>query len=257
MTAIFYLPPHWFMILIALLFLMGSWEYRRLSKLTDHVAGHLLVPIQALIFILLFLEMDQWDDGIWLYLGISCVAWLLMFSRLGFYRPGSKTVSSYAPVSFITAIVSITSGWFAISWICNHAAGPWLLLLLLLIVWAADTGAYFTGKSLGQTPLAPHISPGKTREGFYGGLLSAFPVALLAMGWMPVMGMDVLQLLILTLLTALASVGGDLLVSLHKRSSGYKDSGSLIPGHGGILDRLDSLLAAAPFFALGLLVIGY
>jgi len=135
--------------------------------------------------------------------------------------------------------------------------GSWLLLLLLLIVWAADTGAYFAGMTFGQRKLAPHISPGKTQAGFVGGLIAGPLVALLAVSLMPLTEIGPTRLILLSVITALASVGGDLVISLHKRTSGCKDSGSLLPGHGGVLDRLDSLLAAAPFFVLGLVITRY
>jgi phosphatidate cytidylyltransferase len=132
-----------------------------------------------------------------------------------------------------------------------------LILLLLLTVWAADVGAYFAGKIFGKTRLAPHISPGKTRAGLVGGLFLAPLVTLLAANLMPLGHIEAVYLILLSFVTALVSVGGDLMISLHKRTSGFKDSGNLLPGHGGILDRLDSLLVASPFFALGLLILGY
>jgi phosphatidate cytidylyltransferase len=127
-------------------------------------------------------------------------------------------------------------------------------LLLLLIVWSADTGAYFAGRTFGKRKLAPLISPGKTIAGLVGGLIAAPLIAFLAIRLMPIAGFEPGVLIPLVLVTVLVSVGGDLLISLHKRISGCKDSGKLLPGHGGILDRVDSLLAAAPFFALGLLL---
>lgn len=257
MAAIFALPAQWFLILMGVILLGGSWEYKRLAGLAGLMAGHLMVLLQAVIFVALFMSRDQWGMNILLYMSACCAAWLLMFIRLPVYRPTATPNGAYRLISFVTAILSITTGWFAISWIRTQPEGSWLILLLLLIVWAADTGAYFAGKYFGTTKLAVHISPGKTRLGLFGGLTAAPLVALLASNLMPIQSMEPSRLILLSLLTALVSVGGDLIISLHKRTSGFKDSGHLLPGHGGVLDRLDSLLAAAPFFALGLLVAGY
>jgi len=239
LAAIFALPAQWFLILLAIIFLGGSWEYRRLAGFSGHPTGYFLVPLQAVILAVLFSFRDSWDSNVLVYLSASCITWLLMFIRLSLYHSGTKPDNTYRLVSFITAILSVTTGWFAFSWIRMQPEGSWLILLLLLTVWAADTGAYFAGKTFGKNKLAPHISPGKTKEGLLGGLIAAPLVALIS------------------LITALVSVGGDLMVSLHKRTSGFKDSSKLLPGHGGVLDRIDSLLSAAPFFALGLLVSGF
>jgi phosphatidate cytidylyltransferase len=257
LAAIFALPVAWFLILLAIILLGGSWEYRRLTGFSGHAAGYLLVPLQAVILAALFGYRDSWDSNILLYLSAACIAWLLMFIRLPLYRPDAKPDSSYRLISFVTAILSITTGWFALSWIHMQPEGSWLILLLLLIVWAADTGAYFAGKRFGKNKLAPHISPGKTKEGLVGGLIAAPLVALAAANMMPLANVDPGKVFMLSMVTALVSVGGDLMVSLHKRTSGFKDSSNLLPGHGGVLDRIDSLLAAAPFFALGLLVSGF
>ena len=257
MAAIFALPAEWFLLLLAIILLGGSWEYRRLAGLSDRLAGYILVLTQMLIFFALFSKRAEWGIDILIYLSMSCAVWILMFTRLSLYRPNRKPDSSYQRISFVTAIASITTGWFALSWIRMQPDGSWLILLLLLTVWAADTGAYFAGKSFGKEKLAPQISPGKTRAGLVGGLITASLVAVLASKLMPIADLEPVRLILLSLVTALVSVGGDLLISLHKRTSGFKDSGAILPGHGGILDRLDSLLAAAPFFALGLLILGF
>lgn len=256
LLAIFVLPAHWFLIILAVVLLIGSWEYRRLAGVSDHTIGRLLVPLQVLILAVLFWFKNEWAGEIVLYLSVCCVAWLVLFIRLPLYRPGKNLDTSYRFTSFATAILSITTGWFALSWLRVLPQGSWLILLLLLIVWAADTGAYFSGKTFGKRKLAPHISPGKTLAGLVGGLIAAPLVALLAVRLMPIEPIEPIGLILLSLVTALVSVAGDLMISLHKRISGYKDSGNLLPGHGGILDRLDSLLAAAPFFALGVTVSG-
>jgi phosphatidate cytidylyltransferase len=126
------------------------------------------------------------------------------------------------------------------------------VLFLLVLIWIADSGAYFAGRRWGRRKLAPLVSPGKTREGAYGalagGLLWGGVLAALYGVSVPQQG----GLVLLCLLTVVASIVGDLYESLSKRERGVKDSGSLLPGHGGILDRIDSLTAAAPVFALGL-----
>lgn len=256
-AAIFAAPASWFLILLAIILLGGSWEYRRLAGLSDHPGGYLMVIVQAGILAGLFWCSDQWTAGIWVYLPMACIAWLLLFIRLPLYRPDTPLDSSYRRISLVTAVLSVTIGWFALSWVRIQPQGSWLILLLLLIVWAADTGAYFAGKTFGKRKLAPYISPGKTWEGLLGGLIAAPLIALLASNLMPIKTIEPGWLVLLSLVAALVSAGGDLMISLHKRISGFKDSGSLLPGHGGILDRLDSLLAAAPFFALGLLVSGF
>ncbi|MCW8925657.1 MAG: phosphatidate cytidylyltransferase [Xanthomonadales bacterium] len=257
MAAIFALPAQWFLLLLAAILLIGSREYAPLAGYSQPASGYVLLAVQALIFAILFSMRAAWDSAITLYAGLACVAWLLMFIRLGLYRAGSQVDGRYKSISTLTAIVSITTGWFALGWIRLQPDGSWLILLLLLIVWAADTGAYFAGTTLGKRKLAPHISPGKTQAGFVGGLIAGPLVALLAVTLMPLAEIDPTRLILLSVITVLASVGGDLVISLHKRTSGCKDSGSLLPGHGGVLDRLDSLLAAAPFFVLGLVITRY
>ncbi len=130
------------------------------------------------------------------------------------------------------------------------------ILCFFFCVWAADVGAYFVGKRFGKTKLAPHISPGKTVEGLLGGvaLAALIFVPIIAWGFSP--GAAVL-LLITIFITVLVSVLGDLFESKMKRHVGLKDSSQILPGHGGVLDRIDSLLAGAPFFALGLILLGY
>jgi phosphatidate cytidylyltransferase len=257
MAAIFASPAQWFLIVVAVILLRGSWEYSRLAGLSGQTARYLLVIVQAVTVAVLFNYRDQWDNNILVYMSACCALWLLMFIRLSRYRPASKPDQTYQFVSVATAIVSITTGWFALSWVCMQDNGSWLILLLLLIVWAADTGAYFAGKTFGKRKLAANISPGKTRAGLLGGLIAGPLIALLAANLMPITQIDSVWLLLLGLTTALVSVGGDLLISLHKRTSVVKDSSNLLPGHGGILDRVDSLVAAAPFFALSLLVSGF
>lgn len=126
---------------------------------------------------------------------------------------------------------------------------------LLMLIWIADIGAYFTGRHWGRIKLAPKISPGKTREGVYGALVGALLSGVVLAWWQ---GLSIQQApfaILLCILAALFSVAGDLFWSMLKRLRGVKDSSNLLPGHGGMLDRIDSLTAAAPVFLLGLITL--
>ena len=148
-------------------------------------------------------------------------------------------------------------------WICVHGLvylhdvyGGGMLLYLFSLVWIADIGAYFSGRRFGKRKLAPAISPGKTWEGVIGGLLAnlVWIVAIyqLSSGW----GLGLPQFLLISFATSLISVVGDLFESILKREAGVKDSGKLLPGHGGVMDRIDSVIAAAPVFVAGIFIAG-
>ena len=133
------------------------------------------------------------------------------------------------------------------------------MLLLMVAVAAADTGAYFFGCRFGRHKLAPAVSPGKTWEGMWGGILAVLVVSIIVWQSLPLTlaHLRVASVLILALALGGASVLGDLTVSMVKRESGVKDSSNLLPGHGGIMDRIDSICGAAPVFALGLILMDY
>jgi len=130
--------------------------------------------------------------------------------------------------------------------------GPKLVLALMFLIWTADIFAYFSGKTWGKTKLAPVLSPGKSREGVYGALVGACLFAFIAHEMALYDQLGLISWLVLSILTVLVSVTGDLWESLLKRQRNIKDSGNLLPGHGGVMDRIDSLIAAAPFFFIGL-----
>ncbi|WP_111891488.1 phosphatidate cytidylyltransferase [Acinetobacter sp. MB5] len=130
---------------------------------------------------------------------------------------------------------------------------PWWLMYLFLLVWGADSGAYFVGRKLGKRKMAPNVSPNKSVEGLIGGLItSGIIVVIVQSQYLHLTLLQHLLFLILSIFTVLGSVQGDLFESMIKRRAGVKDSGRILPGHGGVLDRIDSLLAAAPIFATGI-----
>ena len=192
------------------------------------------------------------------WLAATVLLWSAMLVGLKYYSAG-RGVWGHAWVRAVMGWLMLTATWLAVTVCLTLINGPFVVFLLILTVAAADIGAYFAGRRFGQHALAGEISPAKTWEGFWGGMLCVallatliwqnLPLSQLHLGWG--------SLMVLGLATAGASVVGDLTVSLLKREVGLKDSGSLLPGHGGLMDRLDSICGAAPVFALGLLLIGY
>ena len=151
-------------------------------------------------------------------------------------------------IGAICGVLVIIPAWAALVVLLESGDdGPKYVLLVLSIVWAADIGAYFFGRRLGRTKLAPSLSPGKTWEGVIGGLFAAAGAAVVGAWWLE---LSAIFLVPMALSVAAISVVGDLTVSMFKRNAGLKDSGSLFPGHGGVLDRVDSVTAAVPLFAL-------
>jgi len=188
--------------------------------------------------------------------------WLGALVWLRFFNFGAQPGSPARILKLLAGTLAIVPAWAAL--VLIHAGGDppghqghlWLLAALAL-VWAADSGAYFAGRHFGKHKLAPRISPNKTWEGLVGGLIAGVAVAV-GLGWLA--GIDAAHLpglLITSVVAVFASVLGDLFESLIKRHAGAKDSGHLIPGHGGVLDRVDGVLAAIPVFALGKEIFGF
>ena len=191
-------------------------------------------------------------------LAASALLWSAMLLGLKSY-PAGKWLWGQAGVRALMGWLILAATWFAVVVCLTLDNGPLVIFSLILTVVAADVGAYFAGRRFGQHALAAAISPAKTWEGFWGGMLCVVAMAVLLWYNLPPshLHLGLGSLLALALATAGASVVGDLTVSLLKREVGLKDSGSLLPGHGGILDRLDSICGAAPVFTLGLLLVGY
>jgi phosphatidate cytidylyltransferase len=160
--------------------------------------------------------------------------------------------------SFMGYLILVPA-WLAALFILSYPRGGQLFVALVIIVAAADIGAYFAGRALGKNKLAPAVSPAKTWEGFWGGMFVCAVLAVAMWYGLPERAthLSMSAVIAVVMTTAFASVVGDLSVSMVKRESGIKDSGNILPGHGGVMDRLDSLCGAAPVFALGLLLAGW
>jgi len=252
---IFLAPPWGFRLVMAVLWLAGSWEFARLTGM-GLLGRWLLFCIQVVLIGLMMRYWTEISAHSLTFLTAAVLTWLVMFLRLITFRPGVGPGINYRLVTFFCALSGISFAWFALAWLHAQTEGQFLILLLMFIIWSADIGAYFAGRRFGRHKLAPSISPGKTREGLYGGMAVAIPVAALVSETTLSPPFSVPTLAMLTIITVLASAAGDLFISLHKRTVGLKDTGRLFPGHGGVLDRFDSLLTGSPFFAFVVFFVG-
>lgn len=255
-AAILLLPTPWMMIVAAVVFLAGLWEWFDLAEVDDTLArGVLLLANLALMVAIVWASRSADGGTLVLYQVMSMIGivwWLLALFWLGRFDFGSNHQSWARALKLAAGTLAVIPAWCALTWL--HADGPnghrWLLAALAA-VWAADTGAYFAGRYLGRHKLAPRVSPNKTIEGLAGGVVAG---TLVSMAFAVYAGARLDELWRVALVAAVAilfSVVGDLYESLLKRHAGKKDSGTLIPGHGGVLDRIDAVLAALPVFALG------
>ena len=271
-AAIMLLSTPWLAALAALVLLMGLWEWLKLAGVEDTLPRIVLVGLNlALMVLLVWASRDASGLNPALFQIVTllgALAWLL--APLWLWRPGFTAGDRPLARAFKLAAgtVAVIPAWAALCLLhsdnfANLAGqaggghGPRWLLAALALVWAADSGAYFAGHHLGKHKLAPTISPNKTVEGAVGGLLAGVAVAIGLGLWA---GAGSAQLPALALVAALAvavSIVGDLVESLLKRQAGVKDSGHLIPGHGGILDRIDGVLAAVPVFVVGKGILGF
>jgi len=262
-AAILLLPTQWMIMLAAVVFLAGLWEWFELAEIEDTLSRTvLLVAHLALMVAIVWASRSSTGPTLVLFQLASVIGviwWLLALMWLGRYQFASDHDTHARMFKLAAGALSVIPAWCALAWI--HAGAPnghrWLLTALA-VVWAADTGAYFAGRKFGRHKLAPRVSPNKTVEGLAGGAVSGVVVGVAAAFWLA--GAPVAQLpaiALVALAAVLFSVIGDLFESLLKRHAGVKDSGHLIPGHGGILDRLDGVLAALPAFALGKAVLGF
>jgi phosphatidate cytidylyltransferase len=260
--AAIYLLPLWaFALVFAVVTTLGAGEWARLAVLEPSVPSirWLAMGLALLVFGVLWVQPHWWLGMLWLGLPL----WLLAIVQVLRYQRPANPDAQVAPsvpsawwqgwLGLFYGLALLASAWCALLVIRQTAHGSHLLLMLFAIVWLADAGAYFAGRAFGRRALALQVSPGKTWEGALGGgLVSVVAVVLglLVVGWFDYRWVPLLVVLVVV------SVFGDLFESVLKRSAGMKDSGTLLPGHGGVLDRIDSIIAVLPFYALALLSLG-
>lgn len=263
-AALFFLPPAGFAGVTLVICMLASWEWGQLSGFTSRVQRVCLALVYGVLLAVMLFSISGYQHNIsqpiiaaslW-----AALAWWVIALAMVLTYPASAAFWRQSKVlRLIFGLVTIVPFFWGMlvlrAW--HYDANPYLgaqwLLYVMVLVWGADSGAYMFGKMFGKHKLAPKVSPGKTWQGFIGGLVTAAVISWIYSLWA---NLDVAPVVLLTcsIVAALASALGDLTESMFKREAGIKDSGNLIPGHGGILDRIDSLTAAVPVFA-GLLLL--
>ncbi|WP_416652114.1 phosphatidate cytidylyltransferase [Candidatus Pseudothioglobus sp. Uisw_086] len=234
-----------FALALALILIIGSWEYCRLVQI-NHLTGKALYTL--IILVVTYFLISTSSNLIVLY--ATSIWWLIALIWVVTFPNGSSLLRKNFAVKLFNGLFIFVP--MAISLMAIHSIDKALVLFLLVLIWAADIGAYFAGKLFGKTKLCPSVSPGKTLEGVFGGAALAQVVAILYVyvsTQAPLLS-DFLIFSFIALVISLVSVLGDLFESVLKRIAEVKDSGNILPGHGGILDRIDSLTSSAPIFFL-------
>lgn len=239
-----------FMLMIVAAGVAGYEWFKLMPRKTKYVlkpvawgSGVLTAALAAMALYFSDIALLLWAASILTWL--LSIYWVKSYPEYdAWYNPSLSFIGFILISAAVTAIFSVWN------------SSPWWLMYLFLLVWGADSGAYFVGRKLGKKKLAPNVSPNKSVEGLYGGVFTAMLIVIVV----EVVYLDLtlaqhILFLILSLITVFSSVLGDLFESMIKRRAGIKDSGRVLPGHGGVLDRIDSLLAAAPIFAAGMYVL--
>lgn len=266
--SIFSLPTYILSLVFAAILVAGAWEWTALLGLSS-----LLSRISYVITIILILALGSWAvmNPVMLYIvmGIALAWWvgaLIWIQRYSFNiarhdnMNGRMSIHGNSRLRWyfgLAGIVVFIPPWIALVVMHDEGVfGPYWVLFILMLIWGADSGAYFAGRRWGMKKLAPYVSPGKTWEGVLGACIVTLLLAMMGSLVFKVPTSGLLAFVMLCLATTLFSIVGDLLESMLKRRAGVKDSGHLLPGHGGVLDRIDSLVSGMPIFVLGLLLQG-
>lgn len=284
--AIFELSANYFSLFLAIITVIGGWEWIKLTDV-DSLGRRiffllmLILPMLGVTYWTLFLEflgesmewpeIKEYSDVLEWFVIAPVLFWILVMMLIR-QASGELLRMEIAPrlKSFIGWLVLFSAWMFLTKLRAYYGSG--MTLYFLVLIWAADIGAFFAGKRWGKDKLAPEVSPGKTIQGMYGALVSAVVCGIAFVIYGQSIAQDSTEaqegmlryldelvffdVMLLSVFTVLVSIYGDLFFSLVKRRKGVKDSGNLLPGHGGILDRVDSIIAATPFFYAGLLLIG-
>jgi len=248
---IWFAPTPWLYVFFSAAGLMIAWEWTGLMKWTGQSAKrYVFVAATAAALFLVWVAPEQYRP--WLF-GLAALWWIFAFTLLSGFPQNFQRHSPSDAAMCALGLLLISSTLLALATLHAMPNGVMRLIYLFFLIFAADTGAYFAGRTFGKHKLAPNVSPGKTIEGAIGGVLLCGAWSLVGGVYIfHAEGNALIALFFLSLVIAAFSIVGDLTESMFKRVAGIKDSGNILPGHGGILDRVDSILAAAPVMVLGL-----
>lgn len=252
-TLVLSLTEEHFAVLTGMIVFWCAWEWSGLLGVKS-VSKKLVYPliVIALILIIVYL-LSMRIISVTPLLYAAFVWWFIAGGLVVLYPRYSEIWGKGVWVRGIMGLMVLIPCWVALNFIRATPYGPYMILSLFVLVWGADSGAYFAGKLWGKHKLMPEVSPGKTWQGLIGALITSMLIVVIAMMVLKFHSDLLVTWSLLALIIVLFSVLGDLFESMLKRKAGIKDSGTLLPGHGGILDRIDSLTAAAPIFALSML----
>ncbi len=248
LTAVVFLRNAWLALALAFIYIPAAREWARLTSLRPSIRRWEYVAVAVVLSLSLWWVRDSAFATFWLFAALLIWIWVLVL--LVNYRQEDDQPPRWQRTLGLLGLLLLTAAWLA--FVKLHAIHYVWLLYIMILCGVADSMAFFAGKRFGRVKLAPELSPGKTREGMFGGLLGVFLFSLGFGLWWGMGGLQLVLFLLLSLVTGLVSIEGDLFESLIKREVGEKDSGWILPGHGGMLDRFDSHIAAAPVFYLGL-----
>lgn len=248
-AAIVYLPTPWLAAFLLLLCLLAAREWAKLAGIVTR-AGWLVyaITVSGAVAALWVVSEDSSSVAVAVPVGAT-VFWILALGVVLTY-PRSRIVLMSKSAMIAAGVVVLPGAWLALVETAQAPQGPGLLIWLLAAAAAADIGAYFTGRRFGRRKLAPQVSPGKTWEGVIGGAVAILAWGIVGALYFGTAAGSLPRWLALAAILFVASVTGDLFESAFKRARGVKDSGGLLPGHGGVLDRVDSVIATAPVFAV-------
>lgn len=247
---ILFLPTAAVAVIIAALCLQALWEWTRLAGFVAIAPRAAIIVLNVVLLALLWMVRDH--AIAWIVIGAGVAWWALALLWMANFSFAAAPTRENALIKWLAGEFAVLPAWLALIEIhADPVHGHAWALFAVMLIWVADTGAYFTGKRYGTRKLSPRISPNKTTAGAWGALAGGGLLAILAGCLLDVRGTALVALVGLALVTVAASIAGDLFESLMKRQANVKDSGTLFPGHGGLLDRVDSLFAAVPVFAGG------